>query len=77
MGGAAPKPAPPRATLIAGPNGAGKTTFALEFLPAEARCPTFLIADLITEGPPVAPPRSRGDTSSHSCSGAMDGSFMS
>ena len=33
--------------IIAGPNGAGKTTFAAEFLPNEARCPTFINADLI------------------------------
>lgn len=35
---------------IAGPNGAGKTTFAGEFLPKEARCPTFVNADLIAAG---------------------------
>lgn len=33
--------------IIAGPNGAGKTTFATEFLPNEARCPTFINADMI------------------------------
>ena len=36
--------------IIAGPNGAGKTTFAREFLPNEADTPTFVNADLITEG---------------------------
>lgn len=36
--------------IIAGPNGAGKTTFARSFLPAEARCPRFLNADLIAAG---------------------------
>ena len=36
--------------IIAGPNGAGKTTFATEFLPNEARCPTFINADLIAAG---------------------------
>jgi predicted ABC-type ATPase len=33
--------------ILAGPNGAGKTTFAREFLVTEARCPTFLNADII------------------------------
>ena len=36
--------------IIAGPNGAGKTTFAVEFLPQEAHCPTFVNADLIAAG---------------------------
>ncbi len=36
--------------IIAGPNGAGKTTFAVEFLPKEAGCPTFVNADLIAAG---------------------------
>ena len=36
--------------IIAGPNGAGKTTFALEHLPREAACPTFVNADLIAAG---------------------------
>ena len=36
-----------RITVIAGPNGAGKTTFAREYLPEEARWPTFLNADVI------------------------------
>jgi predicted ABC-type ATPase len=33
--------------ILAGPNGAGKTTFARELLTAEAKCPTFLNADII------------------------------
>jgi predicted ABC-type ATPase len=42
--------------IIAGPNGAGKTTFARSFLPAEARCPHFINADLIAAGlSPFAP----------------------
>lgn len=42
--------------IIAGPNGAGKTTFARSFLPAEARCPRFINADLIAAGlSPFAP----------------------
>lgn len=42
--------------IIAGPNGAGKTTFASEFLPIDARCPTFVNADLIAAGlAPFAP----------------------
>ena len=42
--------------VIAGPNGAGKTTFARSFLPAEARCPRFINADLIAAGlSPFAP----------------------
>ena len=36
--------------ILAGPNGAGKTTFAREFLPTEARCFTFINADLIAAG---------------------------
>jgi len=36
--------------IIAGPNGAGKTTFAREFLPQEAKCLTFINADLIAQG---------------------------
>jgi predicted ABC-type ATPase len=36
--------------ILAGPNGAGKTTFAREFLPTEARCLTFINADLIAAG---------------------------
>ncbi len=36
--------------IIAGPNGAGKTTFARELLPFEARCLTFINADLIAAG---------------------------
>ena len=39
-----------RVIIIAGPNGAGKTTFAREFLPAEARLPVFVNADLIAAG---------------------------
>ncbi len=42
--------------IIAGPNGAGKTTFARTFLPAEAKCPRFINADLIAAGlSPFAP----------------------
>jgi predicted ABC-type ATPase len=45
-----------RIVIIAGPNGAGKTTYALEFLPNEADCPTFINAELIAAGlSPVAP----------------------
>ena len=36
--------------IIAGPNGAGKTTFAQKFLPAEAKIPRFINADLIAAG---------------------------
>ena len=36
--------------ILAGPNGVGKTTFAREFLLNEARCPTFVNADLIAAG---------------------------
>ena len=46
-----------RVIIIAGPNGAGKSTFALEFLPNEASCPTFVNADLIAAGlSPFDPP---------------------
>ena len=42
--------------IIAGPNGAGKTTFARSFLPEEAQCPRFIIADQIAAGlSPFAP----------------------
>lgn len=42
--------------IIAGPNGAGKTTFARSFLPAEAKLPRFINADLIAAGlSPFAP----------------------
>ena len=42
--------------IIAGPNGAGKTTFASSFLPAEAKLPRFINADLIAAGlAPFAP----------------------
>jgi len=34
--------------IIAGSNGAGKTTFACSFLLAEAQCPRFVNADLIS-----------------------------
>jgi predicted ABC-type ATPase len=40
----------PEILIIAGPNGAGKTTFAEEFLPNEAKCQTFINADLIAAG---------------------------
>jgi predicted ABC-type ATPase len=44
--------------ILAGPNGAGKTTFAREFLVEDARCPTFINADLIAaELSPGAPER--------------------
>ena len=39
-----------RILVIAGPNGAGKTTFAMEYLPNEGACPTFVNADLIAAG---------------------------
>jgi predicted ABC-type ATPase len=42
--------------IVAGPNGAGKTTFARSFLPAEAKLPRFINADLIAAGlAPFAP----------------------
>ena len=42
--------------ILAGPNGAGKTTFARSFLPAEAKLPRFINADLIAAGlAPFAP----------------------
>ena len=39
-----------RILIIAGPNGAGKTTFAMEYLPNEGDCPTFVNGDLIASG---------------------------
>ena len=52
------EPAAKRVLILAGPNGAGKTTFAREFLPQEARCPTFVNADLIAAGiSPFGPER--------------------
>ncbi|MDX3773869.1 hypothetical protein QE250_07075 [Chromatiaceae bacterium AAb-1] len=46
----------PTCWIIAGPNGAGKTTFALEFLPATAKCSHFINADMIAAGlSPLAP----------------------
>lgn len=39
-----------RIIIIAGPNGAGKTTFATEYLPNEAKTPTFINADLLAVG---------------------------
>ena len=39
-----------RILVIAGPNGAGKTTFAMQYLPNEANCPTFVNGDLIASG---------------------------
>src|SRR5687767_12493675 len=51
-------PGDKRILIIAGPNGAGKTTFAREFLPKEARLPTFINADLIAQGlSPLEPDR--------------------
>lgn len=47
------KPALKKIIIIAGPDGAGKTTFASEFLPNEARCLSFVNADLIAAG--IAP----------------------
>jgi predicted ABC-type ATPase len=43
-------PRTPVCHLVAGPNGAGKSTFALEHLPALAKCSEFLNADLIAAG---------------------------
>lgn len=40
----------PKIFIIAGPNGAGKTTFAVEYLPKEIDCLTFINADLIAAG---------------------------
>ena len=39
-----------RILVIAGPNGAGKTTFAMQYLPNEGDCPTFVNGDLIAAG---------------------------
>ena len=39
-----------RIITIAGPNGAGKTTLAMELLPNEAECPTFINAGLLAAG---------------------------
>lgn len=48
----------PTCWIIAGPNGAGKTTFALDYLPAVAKCQTFINADLIAAGlSPLNPER--------------------
>jgi predicted ABC-type ATPase len=50
------EPAQKKIIIVAGPNGAGKTTFARSFLPAEARLPRFINADLIAAGlAPFAP----------------------
>ena len=54
-----PTPRAPVCHLIAGPNGAGKSTFALEHLPALAKCTEFVNADLIAAGlSPLDPTRS-------------------
>jgi predicted ABC-type ATPase len=54
-----PTPHSPVCHLIAGPNGAGKSTFALEHLPALAKCTEFVNADLIAAGlSPLDPTRS-------------------
>jgi predicted ABC-type ATPase len=54
-----PTPRIPVCHLIAGPNGAGKSTFALEHLPALAKCTEFINADLIAAGlSPLDPTRS-------------------
>ena len=54
-----PTPHAPVCHLIAGPNGAGKSTFALEHLPALAKCTEFVNADLIAAGfSPLDPTRS-------------------
>ncbi len=50
------EPAQKKIIIVAGPNGAGKTTFARSFLPAEAKLPRFINADLIAAGlAPFAP----------------------
>lgn len=52
-------PRTPVCHLIGGPNGAGKSTFALEHLPALAKCTEFVNADLIAAGlSPLDPTRS-------------------
>ena len=52
-------PRTPDCHLIGGPNGAGKSTFALEHLPALAKCTEFVNADLIAAGlSPLDPTRS-------------------
>ena len=35
---------------LVGPNGAGKTTLAMELLPDEGECSTFINADLLAAG---------------------------
>ena len=53
--------------IIAGPNGAGKTTFAMEFLPNEADCPTFINADMLAAGlNPLQPEQFSVDLQGHS-----------
>ncbi len=50
------EPVQKKIIIVAGPNGAGKTTFARSFLPAEAKLPRFINADLIAAGlAPFAP----------------------
>ena len=49
-----------RILIVAGPNGAGKTSFAMEFLPHEAGCPTFVNADAIAAGIAPLEPASAG-----------------
>ena len=39
-----------RIITITGPNGAGKTTLAMELLPNEAECLTFINAGLLAAG---------------------------
>ncbi len=47
-----------RIITITGPNGAGKTTLAMELLPNEAECPTFINPDLLAAGlNPLQPER--------------------
>ena len=47
-----------RIITIAGPDGDGKTTLAMELLPNEAECPTFINADLLAAGlNPLQPER--------------------